>query len=49
MFCMIMQKLLYVYSKTSVFRVSIFRVKSLHFNICGNKNKICGICGKTLR
>ena len=34
-FCMIMQKLLYVYSKTSVFRVKIFRVKSLHFNICG--------------
>ena len=36
---MIMQKLLYVYSNTSVFRVNIFRVKSLHFNICEIKIK----------
>ena len=32
MFCIIIRKLPYVYAKTSAVRVSIFRVKSLHFN-----------------
>ena len=32
MFCIIIRKLPYVYAKTSAFHVSIFRVKSLHFN-----------------
>ena len=33
MFCIIIRKLPYVYTKNSAIRVSIFRVKSLHFNI----------------
>ena len=32
MFCIIIRELPYVYTKTSAIRVSIFRVKSLHFN-----------------
>ena len=32
MFCIIIRKLPYIYTKTSAIRVSIFRVKSLHFN-----------------
>ena len=33
MFCIIIREFPYVYTKTSAVRVSIFRVKSLHFNI----------------